>query len=786
MGASAHEPIGQDEIYLLVPVEILSEIFLLVVEKRAEYQFDLTLVCWRWHDIVLLTPGMRSPLTIRRATKKEIVQEFIDGSKTRLDVVVDMNDERDGNDFDADNFHACFTAVAQVASRWRHLRLVSPPPHGEYQDIHITQPFKHLEWFKLASGFGDLVEPLVTAIGQTAAPHLAKMELADPAAVLCLLQPSYSHIFNSLSILYINLPRRSMNTPVDILPHLLRLERFTAHHLYLPIYPPGASLPLTQTLQSLSIQSTSIQWMGGQVFPDLVKCSVIFPHHSGPIQPLQLVKMPYCEEFEYKSNYLHPMRHFHLPKVGSLWARCGQWSASRGNLQLIPLHSLVTASSQSLTNLHLDVQCSEWLLVCVLRLVPALQCLSLRLASPHTLSKAFFQACILREPDEDGSPGTVGLPKQVIDPLCPSLQLLHLQYKRWLRGVDGKKLIPLFSDIVASHWQEESQFSFALEFEDKSLWSVGAPEWEFQNGNWDVIVGILCPHATIRMFADFPESGVLPLPFKEVDHLYLSDTPYNNPIDFHFTLDHMELSIGRSDQPILHTSIPCNLPFFSALRVLVVMHVNPSFLAGHTFHRLERCRVMGSLRLDYIPGQEPFTEMPVCTRLDIGDPALLATFMLPQIHELGLYFSGMIWENKVLVNSNLSGLKLLHMMAKHIGRDLVQILQPLPLLETLIISSQVDVHTFRALNQSCWEGQKLGVVCPLLQRLQVEQTDPSPELTLVLKDVVTLRKLCGSPLKSFTFIPDPGWKFELIGMDGGFTMEETVLAEDVNQFELDI
>ena len=106
------------------------------------------------------------------------------------------------------------------------------------------------------------------------------------------------------------------------------------------------------------------------------------------------------------------------------------------------------------------------------------------------------------------------------------------------------------------------------------------------------------------MFTEFPESGVLPLPFKEVDYLYLSDTPHNNPIDFHFTLDHMELSIGGSDQPILQTSIPCNLPLFCALRVLVVMDVNPSFLAGHTFHRLERCRVLGSLRLDYIPSKK--------------------------------------------------------------------------------------------------------------------------------------------------------------------------------------
>ena len=586
-----------------------------------------------------------------------------------------------------------------------------------------------------------------------------------------------------------------MNTPVDILPHLHMLKHFTACHLYLPIYPPNASLPLAQTLETLSLLSTSIQWMGGQVFPALMECNVIFPHHADTIQPLQPVKMPFCQSLYYNSNDLSPLRHFHLPKIENLDVRCGQWSVWRGNLQLIPLYSLVTTSSL-ITKLVLYIQCSEQLLVFVLRLVPALQWLELRLASPNALSKAFFQAFILREPDEDGSPGTVGLPKWSIDPLCPSLQSLYLQYRRWPRGVDGKKLIPLFSDIVASRWQEQPQFLLILEFDERHNafpWTVGTPVSKIQNEDRTITVGMLCPHCIIPMSAWIPESGVLPLPFKGVDYLYLNDAPH--PIDFHFTLDHMELSIGGSDQPILQTSIPCNLPLFCALRVLVVMDVNPSFLTGHTFHRLERCRVMGSSRLDYIPSQKPFTEMPVCTRMDISDPALLATFKLPQICELGLDFTvsecGMIWETQILVNSNLSGLKLLHMRAGHIGRDLVQILQPLPLLETLIISSHVDVDTFMAMNQLSWEGQKLAIVCPLLQRLQVEDTDPSvtPELTLILEDVVTLRNICGSPLKSFTFYifsPKPGRKFELIGMEGGFTMEETILAEDADRFELDM
>ena len=93
------------------------------------------LVCQCWHAIVLSTPGIHSSLTIRRATQKEVVQQFIQGRKSHLYVRVDMNDEKDGSDFNAENFHACIMATAQAASRWSSLHLISPPPHGEYKHL---------------------------------------------------------------------------------------------------------------------------------------------------------------------------------------------------------------------------------------------------------------------------------------------------------------------------------------------------------------------------------------------------------------------------------------------------------------------------------------------------------------------------------------------------------------------------------------------------------------------------------------------------------------------------
>jgi len=340
----------------LIPVEILSEIFLLIVKDWSGYREDLMLVCRRWHAIMLSTPGIHSPLTIRRATQKEVVQAFVQGTKTHLDVRVDMNDETDGSDFNAENFLACFMAAAQAASRWTSLNLISPPPLGEYTDLRIWLPLVHLESFKVARGFGGFLGPIMTAIRSSAPPNLTSIEIEDLAAVLYLVQPAGLHITHCLTTLKIHLFKR-VGIPVDILPHLHRVEFFEARNLCLPFYPPDAPLPLNNTLRFLHLKSVSVQWMAGHVFPALETCRITFPHHVDTIQALQPVTMPSCYFLTYNSNDLHPLAHFYLPPLSELEVKSGEWNTWRGNRQLAILYPIVTAGAQSLTALHLDVNC---------------------------------------------------------------------------------------------------------------------------------------------------------------------------------------------------------------------------------------------------------------------------------------------------------------------------------------------------------------------------------------------------------------------------------------------
>jgi len=792
----------------LIPVEILSEIFLLAVQDWPGYRKNLMLVCRHWHAIILSTPGIHSQLTIRRATQKEVVQAFVQGTKTRLDVRVDMNDERDGSDFNAENFLACFMAAAQAAYRWTSFNLISSPPYGECTGILILRPLVHLESFKLACGFGEFLEPLMTGISGGASPKLTTIYLGDPAAVLYFVRPACLHITHSLRNLNIQLSER-MDNPMDILPHLHRLEVFKARHLFLPFYPPDAPLPLTHTLRSLDMKSVSIQWMAGHVFPSIKTCKITFPHRVDIIQALQPITMPSCSYFTYHSNNLHPLTRFHLPSLRRLNVKSGQWNVWRGNPQLAALCPLAAAEAKTLTSLTLDVECSDQLLVFMLSLVPALQFLELRLARPNRLSTSFFQAFIVREPSDDSASDMVGSPRQAIAPLCPLLDSLCLHYRKWLRGPDNKALIVALAGIVASRVNHildlKLSFDAALDSRFGACWSIHAPVRELQEKGVHLLLGIATPHGIIPISQRPKPSPFHPipilLPVKEADYLCLF---FACSIEFRFTHDHIELMEAHDyDQPPRLTSLPCALPLFSALKVLEVEMANLSFLAGHTFHKLERCRVM-KLCNPYGASPTLFTEtkMPVCTRIDVNDPYLLATFKLPQVHKLAMGCSdpkfSMIWEKLIAVNANLSGLTLLHMKEWPFDGDLIPILKSLTLLETLIIKYRkcvaslrtflpMDTYVTSGLKQTSSDGQTLALLCPRLHSLQIEcwGTTVEPELIPTLREIVTLRAEYGSPLKHFTYSEIMlGTQYEVIAKNGGFVMEKGVFPEVL--FRLDI
>jgi len=764
----------------------------------------LELVCQRWYAIMISTPGITSRLWIRGATKKEVVQAFIQRRKTPFAVIVDVDneDEDDGEDFNYDDFHASLMVACQAASRWQFLNLRSFPPPGEYNAPDTTvKPLDSLRGIIIGEycDLGSFLEPLMTAITTTPLPCLTKLALSDSRAVLYLAQPTCPHYFFSLTALTITLSRR-MEIPADILPHLRRLEYFHAQCLYLPIYPPDVSLPLIQTLTKLVLKSVSVQWMAGKVFPALLSCSITFPHHIDAIC-VQPVTMLVCEYLEYDSNDLNSLRHFHHPPLAWLKVTSGQWNVRRGNPQFVAICPTVFASAQSLGWLDLEVQCSEQLLDLALRLLPALVRLSLRLASPHALSETFFQRFVAIRSNPGSPCEMAALPTL---PLCAQLTELGVYYGRWLRGAERKGLIPVFSDIVSS--RDPAGFTLLL-WVDPELWKVEGPVESICDVTDDdgiiYVIGIPSPYGIIPLeqFEEY-ESTSLEVPFKEAEYLVARN---RLSIGCLSTLHNLvELRVGNK-QDILPTAPPPSLPLFRTLRVLTAENIHPSFLAGQTFHKLERCRM-------FLYGEGPnlshaqVTQLPVCTRLDVDDLTLLATFQIPQICELGTSFNhpefDMIWEKHIAVNANLSGLKLLHVHGWHQQADLIQALRCLPALKSLIVGNGSGLaaeffgkfvlmppNETAAFVQSHNEGQVSEVLCPMLKSLLIEECDFKRQLELmpIFKKVVTLHTACGFPLEEFTLFDfELGSKIELIGGHGSFVMEVIVLDGDARPFSLAI
>ena len=808
-----------------IPVEIFLEIFLYTVHDYPRSRMRLMLVCRHWYNIMLSTPGIHSQLRITNSTKKKDIERF--GRRWYLDVTIDVQKAVYWQPFNPEDFFESFTTAAQAASRWRSLRLVRfPSLEKKYKDLQIVLPLQNLETFKLAPScnLGDLLEPLMITITTTVTPRLTVMEVLHPDAASYLVRPAHFQIFSSLTIL--RLICRRMQNPVDILPYLHKLETFEAHHLFLPIYSPSVDLPIIQTLRVLHLKSVSVQWMADQTFPALEECSIVFPHHADAIQS---VYMPSCSILKYDSNDIRTLQHFHLPPLAGLEVKCGQWRTWRGTLQLATLHPIF--ASQSLTVLHLQIKCSEKLLVHILALVPALEKLWLGLSSPHALSSAFFLAFAaggINATEE------VGTSSQAIPPLCRQLIELHLHYKRWLRGPERKALIPAFGEIVESRRSlNETHLSLYLSIGQ----SLKEPEWEVVGveEKFDTkleelkdpdptdlgatYIGFSGPHGIVTMVTTLHDH-VCSQHFTEVEYFTsteFGDLPIENFLPCHSLKEVRIPWISLTSRP--NTPLSTNFPFFHAVKVLKVYCFRFSFLAGQAIHKLERYKEQES---EFEGNTCLLPEMPVCTRL-VVKLSRLASLRLPRLRELGVFIEpggysngkdsngeepsgeepNNIWGNHVAVNVNLSGLKLLQFRDpgfKTMRRtDLIQILRFTLALETLIIDGgymfvpyvgffkafvPIRAEETSGLDHSSGDGQTSGVLCPKLESLQIEgiKLTEQPELMPVLKEIVTLRITIGSPLKSFTFSYLRNM-WELIGNDGRFVMKEVFPA---HRFELDI
>jgi len=283
-------------------------------------------------------------------------------------------------------------------------------------------------------------------LATTASAELTTVEIHS-AIVISSLVPVYSPIFRAVKVLFLDISGK--HDPVDLLPHLHQLEKFTASHLSLPIYTQHIDLPFVSTLRHLTLRAVSIQWMSGRTFDVLESCTIGFPHHYH-ILPVFSTSLPNCKHLTFQGYPIdilggvsaHNLIHLSVAFSGSFNRRGAQqldWFSSRvlGESRLAPqiLHITIEATSQA------------W--IKALTFMPHLEELVIGITRPSSIRAKVLQS-LIAWPVRTNNLSAISAAGEWVAPLCPLLRAFGLDCWRWLRTSEHFDLIPDFLSIISS------------------------------------------------------------------------------------------------------------------------------------------------------------------------------------------------------------------------------------------------------------------------------------------------------------------------------------------------
>ena len=443
-----------------LPLELLRHIFLIIIDEANHPPLGLMLVCKHWHAIVTriwasLNLGTRTPI--------DAVTTKLKRSQWLLDVVVDTDSDR-GNFTPSDGAFEAIFAALESSSRWRSLVVKSFPGQADLPEFivnrHLQQcsntTMSRFTTFKITSACetSPLLHGLLGILGKTASPELTTVEINSPN-VISFLTPAYPSLFHSIKVL--SLDSAGIRNPVNLLPHLHRLESFTASHISFPIYPNHVELPFIHTLRHLSLKAASIQWMSDRTFYALEDCTLIFPLHRHVLHTFS-TNLPNCTHLTFQGSPLNILHNISAHNLNRLSVTHSSPFNRRGDQQLIQL----SQSQPALKTLHIGIEATNQAWVNALAFMPGLEELVIHSARPSSLGAKVFQSFVVRPVNSNNSGATL-TPGQSALPLCPLLRRLGLKYERWLRPTEQFTLIPVFTLIIQSrHHLNPSLESFNL------------------------------------------------------------------------------------------------------------------------------------------------------------------------------------------------------------------------------------------------------------------------------------------------------------------------------------
>ena len=435
-----------------LPIELLHQIVIAIIEETSGPPLALMLVCKQWHAIII---SLWSSLNLGTTTPIDAVAGKLERNQWLVDIVVDTDSDRHYLNLLSHPFEAIFAAI-EATPRWRSFIVESFPASADLpEDLvnrnlqrHSNATMSRFTTFKIKSPCetSPLLNILLHILGTTAGPVLTTVEINSPNVIL-FLTPAYPSFFRSVKVLSLDAP--GIRDPVDLLPHLYQLEIFTVSHLSFPTYPNHVELPFVHTLRHLSLRAASIQWMHGRIFHALENCALIFPRHQHVLRTFHTT-LPNCNHLTFQGYPPKILGGISAHKLSHLSVTCSGSFNRRGSRELVWFSSQVLGERKlAPKSLHISVNATSHAWISSLVFISDLEELVIYCARPSSLRATVFQSLVIH-PVHTSNIDTTSSPGELCAPLCPSLRQFGLKYDRWLRPTEQFDLIPVFVSFIQS------------------------------------------------------------------------------------------------------------------------------------------------------------------------------------------------------------------------------------------------------------------------------------------------------------------------------------------------
>jgi len=297
------------------------------------------LVRKHWYAIVT---GIWASLKLGTTTLKDAVTTKLERQHRFLDVLVDTEIDR-GHFTPAEGAYQAIFATIEATSRWRSFVVETFPAQDDLPEDLVSRGLQRysdpvmdrlrtFNTIKCPCEMSPLLEHLLRILGTAANGELTAVEINSPSVIL-FLAPTYPCIFHSVTVLCLHTP--GLLDPVDLLPHIHRMEALTASHLTFPIYHNDVKIPFVHTLRHLTLRAVSIQWMSGRTFRVFESCTILLPCRHQVLHTFSTcTTLPNCRHLSFQGyplDVLHGVSAHNLTRL-SMMSSCSY--EPRGSRQL--------------------------------------------------------------------------------------------------------------------------------------------------------------------------------------------------------------------------------------------------------------------------------------------------------------------------------------------------------------------------------------------------------------------------------------------------------------------